>query len=251
MIISVSKSTRPEGWAHTKFDRVKITNLRQFAQIITTKHWAGIAWKDDYRKSDNFESCELCVLDFDDGKVTMDEFTQRMKELNYWFVIGPSKSHQKPKNGITCDRFRAVLRFSEPITDKEQYYQNMKRIQKCFFSDWQATGPHMKFAPCTSVYSYAVTPDMVRVKIHAKKIYPVYQTVEDLVTPATKSVPLWIPHMLNSADSGERNITVYKAARTLKKRSFSEVEAISIVEQSGVDISKKEIKNTVHSAYKR
>lgn len=251
MIISISKSRSPEGWAHKHFNRVELRTITQFCRAITAEHWAGILWKDDARKADNFESCELCVLDFDDGKVTIDQFATRMRELEYWFILGPSKSHQKMKNGKICDRFRAVLRFSEVIKDADQYRQNMKRIQKLFFSDWQATGPHMKFAPCTSIYDLVVEPNAKKLNVHAKRNYPVYKTSDDYVTNTDKTVPLWVNQMLSSADSGQRNISVYKAARTLKKKQFSEGETITIVRASGISLEEKEIKNTVHSAFKK
>jgi hypothetical protein len=251
MIISVSQSTSNEGWAHSKFNRVQIENLGHFCGLITTKHWAGLTWKDNYRNSKNFEMSELCVLDFDDGKVGMQQFCDRMEELKYWYVVGPSKSHQILKDKKRHDRFRAVLKWKEPIKDGEQYHQNMKRIQRFFHSDWQATGPYMKFAPCTKIHKFSVGPEKVAVSVHAKINYPKRQYAEDFVSHPHKSIPDFVPAMLSSAGSGERNITVYKAARTLKKRNFSELEAIGIVQSTGISLNEKEIKNTVHSAYKR
>lgn len=251
MIISVSKSKNPQGWAHKHFTRREVATLGEFLRIITTEHWAGIAWKNNERSTDNFESCQLCVLDFDDGKTTMAGFTDKLKRLGYWHVVGPSKSHLKEKNGIVCERFRAVLRFSEVIRDADQYRQNMKRIQTHFSSDWQATGPHMKFAPCTDIYSFNCTPDLVSIKVKAKVNYPTYKSADDFVSYGTKEVPPWVPDMLRSADKGQRNITVFKASAVLKKRKFSESEVLGLVVQSGIDLPLVEIKNTIHSAFKK
>ena len=61
----------------------------------------------DYRSSDNYIKCfsNCIVLDFDDG-YTMEEFKE---SADFAYAIGTTKSHNKEKNGIVCDRFRVII----------------------------------------------------------------------------------------------------------------------------------------------
>lgn len=109
----------------------------------------------------------------------------------------------------------------------------------------------MKFAPCTSIYDLNIDGDLTTISVHPKKVYTTYRTAEDYVSMGDKSVPSWLTSMLVSVDKGQRNITVFKAAKTLQKRKFSQTEVFSIVKNTGVDLEDREIKNTIHSAFKR
>jgi hypothetical protein len=181
---------------------------------------------------------------------------QRMEDLNYWYVVGPSKSHMKVKYTQAgkelpaVDRFRAVLKFSEPITDAEQYSQNMRRIQQCFYSDHQACHGSIKFAPCTAIAGYGVDGERHHISVRPKKQYTKYVTSNELVYSGDKSVPVFVRDMLHSATPGNRNSSIYKAARSLRKRHFNDREVYSVVKSANIDLEEQEIKNTIRSAFR-
>lgn len=74
------------------------------------KYSAG-TFKKGYRNKDNYEEKQnLIIIDIDDG---MKMETAKMMFSNYKCMIATTKSHQKDKNGLTCDRFRIIF-----ITDR-------------------------------------------------------------------------------------------------------------------------------------
>lgn len=218
-------------------------------QALLNHHWSPILWKDGIRKSDNFLSAELCVLDFDDGNTTLKGFCESLGTLGYRAVVGITKSHQKEKDDKpACDRFRAVLWFKEAILCQHQFKQNMMRVAKCFGSDIQATDAARKYAPCLEIQ--AIMPGDKKLLVEPYKEKPVWLNPSHFI--GEKNVPHWIKDILTQGiASGFRNATLYRAVRSLKKRLFTEEEVLGLITGSAIDLSEEEIRNTVRSAFLR
>lgn len=82
-----------------------------------------------YRNKDNYLNySDMIILDIDEGK-TIQEAKIIFEPFDY--IIATTKSHQKEKNGVVCDRFRVLLPTDTPITlDKEQYSKMMEEVYK-------------------------------------------------------------------------------------------------------------------------
>ncbi len=93
--ISLSESKSTLASMHTQFSANKFHKLEELAEAITNHHWSPIVWQRNCRKRDNFLSCRLMVLDFDDPGYSLAQC------LNDWcdtvHIIGTTKSHQKEK----------------------------------------------------------------------------------------------------------------------------------------------------------
>ena len=91
---------------------------------------AGI-FKNNYRNADNYLNySDMIILDIDDGK-TIEEARNIFEPFDY--IIATTKSHQKEKNGVICDRFRVLLPTEKPITlNKVEYSKMMKEVYKDF-----------------------------------------------------------------------------------------------------------------------
>ena len=90
--------------------------------------------KDGYfRRNDNnaiYGTVNALMLDFDDG-LTIDEAKSIFAQ--YEGVIATTKSHQKDKNGIVCDRFRVIIPMQEAVTlTKEEYSEMMSYVMELY-----------------------------------------------------------------------------------------------------------------------
>ncbi len=84
-----------------------------------------------YRNKDNYLNySDVIILDVDDG-ITINQAKQIFEPFSY--IIATTKSHQKEKNGIICDRFRVILPTDKPIElDKDEYSFMMEEVYKDF-----------------------------------------------------------------------------------------------------------------------
>ncbi|WP_158586518.1 hypothetical protein [Leptospira stimsonii] len=100
---------KPTDDAHTYGFVQKDVSVDEFLKDLVSGHSIIPAkFKDSakgHRKNTNFESANLIMLDIDNGP-SIDEAKETFK--NQAIAILPTKSHQKPKNGVVADRFRVI-----------------------------------------------------------------------------------------------------------------------------------------------
>ncbi len=90
------------------------------------KYSAG-TFKDGYRNKDNYEKKQnLVIIDIDDG---MKLETAKIMFSNYKCFMATTKSHQKDKHGLVCDRFRIIFITDRTIKlDSETYGRFMANV---------------------------------------------------------------------------------------------------------------------------
>lgn len=84
-------------------------SLKDFSNVLVSKgNYSPFQYDNNYRKeiNSNLDKCNCIMLDFDDG-MSIDE--AKLLFNQYKNIIATTKSHQKEKNGIICDRFRLIL----------------------------------------------------------------------------------------------------------------------------------------------
>jgi len=101
-----------------KWNTIKDLVTSNKASSFTVSHFLPSSKTEPYncshRKDDLFiEGQNLLAFDIDDG-MTLDEAKELLKYYRY--IIYTTKSHQKEKNGVICDRFRIII-----PTNKEFY----------------------------------------------------------------------------------------------------------------------------------
>jgi hypothetical protein len=106
--------------------RFRSTTINSFEDVknIIKHDWSPIVWKQGQRKKDNFQSCELLVLDVDndgDAIFTIEAAKNYLEQHGLAYIIAPSRSHQKEKGGKVRDRFRIIIPLEEPILAAEAY----------------------------------------------------------------------------------------------------------------------------------
>lgn len=85
------------------------TSLENFANVLKSNgRYSPFIYNENYRKETNtiLNKTNCIMLDFDDG-ITLEKAKKLFDTYNA--IIATTKSHQKEKNGIICDRFRVIL----------------------------------------------------------------------------------------------------------------------------------------------
>lgn len=175
MIINISYLNTPlEGddlklnenmWITAKpYYKNKNIKFEQLHRMVSSNYrqYSPFFFKDGTKKSENWnnENQNILILDIDDG-LTIDKAKEIFKCFKYF--ICTTKSHQKEKKGLVCDRFRIILPIiNNPIGD--DYFSYMRNLEKMFsFIDVQVntkTGAFLGFAKCEYWYNNGDLFDM-------------------------------------------------------------------------------------------
>ena len=160
------------------------------------------------------------MLDFDSGEMTLGQAVEN-EFPDYRHVIGITKSHQKDKNGIICDRFRVLLEFAETIRDLDQYRQNMAALIREYGADNQCKDGARFFYPCTRIVS--VNNDVDGEKVGVKPLVKTkrssnvdYQHYKKLGAYP----PFVMRNLSNPIQEGSRDKTIYGVAKDLAKCGY-------------------------------
>jgi hypothetical protein len=211
---------------------------------MTSCIWSPICWRNNERKSDEFYCSDFLVLDYDDGRITLDDAKEWAKDFSH--VIGTTKSHQKEKSGLVCDRFRVVVPWENRITDLATYRQNMERILSMMGSDRACKDGARIYQPCTNIVSVGSGERIKWWPYEAPK--PRYTGPSYYET--TKTIPPWLQDMMTMTPAqGLRNKTAYKIAYYLARYGFSEQECRSAVFSAPIDLPDGEKRMCARSGY--
>lgn len=104
---------------------------KDFYKVVTKNGlcYSAHRFNDGYRSKDKtIQGFDLLMLDIDEGtplevaKILLEEYT---------YLIVTTKSHQKEKNGVVCDRYRVILPMANRLElDTEQYSKFMANIME-------------------------------------------------------------------------------------------------------------------------
>ena len=142
----------------------KNIKFEQLHRMVSSdyRQYSPFLFKDGTKKSENWnnDNQNILILDIDDG-LTIDKAKETFKCFKYF--ICTTKSHQKEKKGLVCDRFRIILPIiNNPIGD--DYFSYMRNLEKMFsFIDVQVntkTGAFLGFAKCEYWYNNGDLFDM-------------------------------------------------------------------------------------------
>lgn len=215
---------KPLSYLRKDYRTLQISSLKDALQKLTTTSWSGIIWKDGRPKESNFLSADFCVLDFDDGVTTLEKASILFH--NFAHIIGVTKSHQKEKNGKTCDRFRVAIPFESTIFTVSKYRWNMKKYTEKYQSDMACVDGARTFLPCTKI---------ITVKEMGDKL-PCYDAPKNKPKPLDleryKATPVsnFVASLMRyGPGEGSRNRDCFKAALELWRKDYDETSIKRIV----------------------
>lgn len=262
IFVSCSKSNKLSGAYHRHFFPVEIGSLQQLADLMNTRVWSPIVWKDGLRLKQNFLSCRFIALDFDDGRLTLKAAQEICDAQGYSYILGTSKSHQKEKKteGGTilpaCDRFRLVLTAEQSVTSRETYEYNMKAAMNLWPCD-----PSCK----DGARFFYGSPNIVTVKtgraLPWQDVPPEFKelTLEQRSSQqlahykAQGQLPPWIVSYLRyGAPAGGRHKICYRLGATMIRLGYTEQQIISLVMKSPLkDIGQDDVERAVANGAER
>jgi len=224
------------------FRCIDVRSPKDIAEIMMTCVWSPICWKNNQRNSDEFYCSDFLVLDFDDGKFTLDAAIEWAKKYSH--IIGTTKSHQKEKSGNPpCDRFRILIPWSQRIEDKNTYLQNMRRITSIMAADTSCKDAARIYQPCTKIVSHG-HGERAEVSPYEPPSIP----KRNPYYAETKTIPPWLQELMTTTpQNGERNKTAYKISYYLASYGFSEQECLEGV--VGIDLPDREKRAAVRSGF--
>lgn len=213
-----------------------------------TKHaWSGCVWDNGRRLEECFLYSDWCILDFDDGEMTLAEATKTFCDCIH--AIGTTRSHQKDKLGVVCDRFRVAIPWAERITDLHTFRHNMIVLRKSFPLDKKCHDGARFYFPCIAVTS--MSAEGYTQEVLEAPPPKVYEPRPPGVVPLSAMLCFQ-----RAVRPGERNQTFYKATKDLYRAGKSADEILHAIFSSPTYIGQidplliREIESTVSSAIK-
>jgi hypothetical protein len=149
--------TLEHAWqSHDGWENAETLDFERIARCVVKFPWSPAVWQ-GRRITENFKSCHLMVLDFDDGEMTVKDAINAFCDCRH--IIATTKSHQKPKgDSPPVDRFRVVMQFATPITSVEVYRATMAAIRRKYPVDRSvAINPVAWYWPCVELHSVCPT----------------------------------------------------------------------------------------------
>lgn len=221
-------STAPLG-NHHQFTPKEISSLDELAEVALNNNYSLATYKQNHRNEKNFIQAAGIGVDIDGG-MTLDEAKTLFKDFKH--LIMPSKSHQKEKNGIVCDRFRVILFFEDTITNPKDFRATWFELAKfCPQLDEACKDPCRYYYPSIDVIS----------KNAEGKLWPITQYVEPERDPLTQALDgpvkekgrlakATVELLTYGARGGERHNALVKAVPDMKEQGYSVDEIIAKID---------------------
>lgn len=228
-----------------------LQNMDMICETILTCAWSPIVWKNNYAKTENFLCSYFLALDFD----TPMEFS--LEELNHSLqdhkrIIATTKSHQKVKNGVVCDRFRLVIPWDKPIYSYAAYRHNYELVLKKYpDADKKCLDGARFFFPCNkilyldrdAIYCWETSEPSQSHTIN-------FNFNSHLNQSPDGKIPPWCLNFINNGAvyNGSRNVKVYAVARELFRQGFSESSVRKLLMRSPIDWQGVGLESIIKSA---
>jgi hypothetical protein len=104
---------------------VEANNDDDLIQYITSFAWSPFVYS-KYRKSENFISTDMMVLDIDTN-LTIGTAEERCNELGYCFLILPTANHSEEKH-----KFRIIFPLVRTTTSSQEYFATWNYLKSKF-----------------------------------------------------------------------------------------------------------------------
>lgn len=209
--------------------KVNPQSLQDIAATITNNEWTPSTFNNNYRNRANFQSCALLVLDIDGGH-TLDEAKETFK--GYQHIIATTRSHQKEKHGVTCDRFRVIIPLSSPITDAKTYSATWHHYAARWpFIDKACKDESRLYYRSTAiieVVTTGTTAPVIEPTLTVAEQVERRQHLRALPDPGSKGKlsHATLTFLLEGAPKGEWNVALFKVAKDMHEQGYTREEAI-------------------------
>lgn len=215
-------------------------------------------WGAGIRKKENFRYAEWIGLDFDEG-MTLETAKATFKP--YMHVIATTKSHGIEKNGVTCDRFRVILKTKDRIKNRDDYEATVESLIREHGADKACKDAARFFWPCKEIIVSKYFGQTIRVIDSSqvkKKIEAYRERRRKKFQQMHKngSLPDYIVNKLRFGVSSNRNDACYSVAAALAELGRSEEDCFSMIFNSSIPIDRtdnveKEVREAVGRGFRK
>lgn len=229
---------------HNQFEpkmRVLTGQFQDLGNVISTKNWCPVVFKNNYRLKENFLEATAIVLDIDEGWDLEDAINQ-LTDYNLNFIVGTTRHHRLPKTtaaGIekpACDRFRVVIETAGSCTSLETFEYTMKILSQIFPTDSAVANPAQPYKPCEiykvylggNLFQWAKKPESVKKQeLRIKE----QQTKRIMRHRAEGTIPNWIKEKIQNGVKPplSRHRTCYRIGLELTKLGYLEKEIVQAI----------------------
>lgn len=141
----------PVGTTFTSgFIAVDVDDPNRIANCITRFAWAPASFRNGYRNRENFLGANWLGLDFDSPEISLAEVQKSVCDMVH--VLGITRNHQIPKDGVKCDRFRLLLK-TERVMIGPEVVATLRHLAKIWPIDESCIDTARHFFPCREIIS--------------------------------------------------------------------------------------------------
>lgn len=210
-------------------DETTYSDLYELSSILSSESWAPGIFNAAKRTIKNLSNIRLLVLDIDDG-CTLESAKETFAAFQH--IIATSRSHQKEKNGVVCDRFRVVLFLDSEITNDKDFKATWETASKRWpFIDQACKDSSRFFYPSPEIISVKTHGILYATSIAAPQPVSTKDT-EIRVDTETKG-DLWkttYEFLVNGAPAGTRHNRLVSAVGNMREQGYSKPEATEKIE---------------------
>lgn len=226
-----------------------------FGRLIFKVPWSANIWAKGIRSKSTFVENHFCVLDFDDGEMTLKNAVENYF-CDYQHIIGTTRNHQKPKGDKpACDRFRVVVPWEKPISSLVKYELNMSDRIDFYYADPSCKDAARFFWPCIKIISanFDEHSEKMPVKRITKKAIESAKRIESLDKSYSEN---YIKKILRGKiEIGNRNQACFKIGCEGFKIGLSINDVVGMIQKSNAicdpgSFPEKELVDAVSSAYR-
>lgn len=231
-----------------------VSDMHRIAKCITKYVWSPCLWEDGRRTQKNFKGAKFCVLDFDDGEMSLEEAKKIFCDCIH--LIGTTKSHQKEKNNQICDRFRVLFVFDEPIYDLRLYRYNMHKFMRNYPCDQACKDGARFFYPCQQIVSISADGYTQDIDTNIPEDFERARPIPEFLL-SSRIIPNRIYMKLErNFKKFSRNKAIYGFAKDVAPFGFTPTEILMRVKESNAfkkcseDLSDEEMLTAINNGIK-
>ena len=240
--ISISASQSKSANNHTTFKHLNVISLAHLSAAVTQYVWSPATYRGGRRHGNNFEQCELAVLDFDQGRPTLADMRIRLERLNVIHILSTTKSHQKQKQSgqhllPAVDRYRVILPLAGPFNrEPERFKWQMRQIHRGEFKGCDRAckdaarfyWPSVEIVSCIDTGNYFEIIDAPTVETIAAGFEKSKCRLESMRDIGI--MPRWLRLFLaHGIGVGERRPMIFKSAATMARLGYKDLDIQSIL----------------------
>ena len=220
-------------------------------------------WKDGYITDANYlKEQSLFIIDVDEG-LTIDDAKNLFSNLTY--LITTTKSHQKFKNGVQCDRFRLILPtvstfHLEPEVYKDMYMNVINSLGISEADSKCRNASRWYYGNKDGEYWYNITDQKLDIRHYIpdsaekQKADEAIANYEKLDAPSDIRISGAVKWFLSNTSKGNRNDNFFALCMVLKNKIKApdwDVWAIHANDCLSDPQSQTEVRTTINSAARR